>query len=313
MFYTLKGEIGTGAVGIVRRAVADSGGEVAIKFLAPDPKYIELSSFDDVAERFRHEGIRGSRLDHARLVRILDYAENRDGISFSNNGPSNPFIAMERVHGRTLESYIKKTPKELRGQFFVDRERLFIALQLADALTHIHGKKIVHRDVKPANIFISSRTTRRGLPLVKLGDFGVVKWGDFHQSMSTGTLTMTHHQGLGTLKYMSPEQAIKPKGVTSKSDIYSFGITLYELFTGEVLASPHHVFQIMNARLTRGDAYAKFLGLGHDISGCETLCEKLLDCFLRGTDGRPKSKELLGCLAAQLSRLGDNEWTEEFI
>ena len=309
--YTLRGKLGDGAVGVVRRAISAKGREVAVKFLAPDSKYIELTAFDDVAARFRHEGLRGIKLDHPRLVKIVGYADNTNGENFDGVGPVNPFLVMERVHGRTLEHEIKATPDEQQGLFQVNKDRLSIAIQIASAVAYIHKHKLVHRDIKPANIFIAKERSQRGLPIVKVGDFGVVKWGDFHQSIATGTLTMTFQQGLGTLKYMSPEQAIKPKDVTAKSDVFSIGITIYEIFTGEILASPHHVFQVMNARLSRGTTHARFLELGHNISSGEHLCGKLLDCFLRGVDGRPKIDDLLGAMAALYSQSFDTEWYHE--
>jgi len=309
--YTLEGILGDGAVGIVRKARSDSGIPVAVKFLAPDPKYIDPASFDDVAERFRHEGQRGSRLEHESLVRILGYADNKKGENFITKGPTCPFLIMRRVHGRTLEDYIRKTNHHAKGVFAINQERLLIALQLMSAIEYIHKKKLVHRDIKPANIFISSSSNSPDAPRIKLGDFGIVKWGDFHQSLATGTLTTTHQQGLGTLKYMSPEQAIKPKGVTSKSDIFSLGITLFELLTGEILSSPHHVYQIMTVRLSRGPVFARFQELGLDVSGCEFVAERLLDCFLRGLEGRPNVVELSGCFSALYSRLFEREWRED--
>jgi serine/threonine protein kinase len=313
--YTLCGKVGDGAVGIVRRATHGSENKnVAIKFLAPDAKYIEESSFDDVASRFKHEGQRGSRLEHSRLVKILGYAENLNGKDFLGDGPKNPFLIMEYVSGRTLESEIRATDSSVAGTFDIDRTRLFLAIQIADAVKHVHHHRLVHRDVKPANIFISGRTRRNNLPLIKLGDFGIVKWGDFHSAVATGTLTMTHQQGLGTLKYMSPEQAIRPKDVTPNSDMFSFGITLYELFTGRILISPHHVYQVMSARLSRGQTFSRYLELGHRVGALdEHLCSKLLDCFLRGVDGRPRIDEMLGCLAAAYSRDYDISWQEELM
>src|ERR1019366_2502394 len=103
-------------------------------------------------------------------------------------------------------------------------------------------------------------------PRAKLGDFGIMKWGDFQASISTGTLTVTSQRQLGSLKYMSPEQAIAPKDVTVRSDIYSFGITLFELFTGQIFPSPHHVFEVLNARLSRGTTASRFIALGYNIS-----------------------------------------------
>lgn len=312
--YRIAGKIGDGAVGLVRRATRNTDGiNVAVKFLAPDPKYIDEANFDDVAARFKREGERGAKLDHERLVKVLAYYENTDGQLLLKGEPKNPFLIMEFVQGRTLESEIRATPGTDSSRLEFTRERLFIALQLLDSVKYVHSHKLVHRDVKPANIFISGRTNRNNLPMIKLGDFGIVKWGDFHPSISTGTLTMTHQQGLGTLKYMSPEQAIRPKDVTYKSDIFSLGVTLYELFTGHILSSPHHVYQLMTARMSRGQTFSRMYDLGHKIEGdVEHLCGKLLDCFLRGLDGRPKVDDLIGCLSSLYHRRYDINWREEF-
>jgi len=86
-----------------------------------------------------------------------------------------------------------------------------------------------------------------------------MKWGDFHASVSTGLLTVTTQKGLGTLKYMSPEAAVRPKDVTVRADVYSFGVTLFELFTAQILASAHHVFEIMNARLSHGTTQCRYI------------------------------------------------------
>jgi serine/threonine-protein kinase len=299
----------------VRRATRSiDNTTVAIKFLAPDPKYIEEAKFDDVAARFHHEGQRGAKLDHPRLVKILEYVENEGGASFEGEGPKNPFIIMEFMSGRTLESEIKATDTSKVGQLEINRERLFLAIQLVDAVKYVHSHRLVHRDIKPANIFLSGRTRHSNLPRLKLGDFGVVKWGDFHQALATGTLTTTGQQGLGTLKYMSPEQAIRPKEVTPKSDVFSLGITLYELFTGQILVSPHHVYQLMTARLSRGQTFTRFMELGHKIDGgFDHFFSQLLDCFLRGIDGRPKADDLLGCLASIISRDYDIDWRVELL
>src|SRR5688572_4898486 len=89
--YALRGRIGDGAVGLVRRAVnVEDGSEVAVKFLAPDPKYIEPANFGDVAERFRREGTRGANLRHENLVTVKRYIENTDGEAFVDGTIKNP-------------------------------------------------------------------------------------------------------------------------------------------------------------------------------------------------------------------------------
>src|SRR5262249_37453689 len=162
-----------------------------------------------------------------------------DGVCFEAKEPKNPFLLMEHIQGKTLESYIKKVIEKEKRVFFINRQRLHIATQIVNALEDLHRKKLIHRDIKPANIFLSRWKEGSGCPLAKLGDFGVMKWGDFQASMSTGTLTVTNQKGLGTMKYMSPELAISPKDVTVRSDIYSLGITLFELFSGQILLSAH--------------------------------------------------------------------------
>src|SRR5713226_3953754 len=98
---------------------------------------------------------------------------------------------------------------------------------------------------------------------------------------------MTNQQGLGTLKYMSPEQAVRPKDITVRSDMFSLGITLFELFTGQILQSPHHVFEIMSARTTRDSLMGKLLALGIKCPDEELgIFELVLDMFLIGPKGR---------------------------
>jgi serine/threonine-protein kinase len=258
--YQLAGELGDGAIGIVRKAMRiGTNRVVAVKFLAPDAKYIEESKFDDVAERFRREGERGAGLDHEHLVDIIAYEENSNGSAFDRRTIRNPFLVMEYIRGQTLESLIRRFPQPAPR---IDTQTLSIAVAVCRALSYLHDRKIVHRDVKPANIFLSSAVPGSVPTEVKLGDFGVTKWGDFLAAASTGVLTVTSQQGLGTMKYMSPEQAIRPKDVTVRSDMYSLGVTLFELFSGAILPSPHHVFEIRQVRMSRSSTAGRLLALG---------------------------------------------------
>lgn len=293
--YRLEGAVGDGAVGIVRRAVNVSTGRiVAVKFLAPDPKYIEEAVFDDVATRFRREGERGAGLKHENLVEILAFEGNSRGEAFDRGSIANPFVLMEFIRGRTLESLIRNLEKRPPA-IHVDAQTVSIAGAVCRALVHLHDRRIVHRDVKPANIFLSTTAPGAVPSEVKLGDFGVTKWGDFLAAASTGTLTVSHQQGLGTLKYMSPEQALRPSEVTVRSDMYSLGITLFEMFSGRILPSPHHVFEIRNARMSRASLPGKLfaLGLPQMTGGEQSVFEPILDMFM-AADGRPSSKQMLG-------------------
>lgn len=304
--YEFLGALGDGAVGLVRKARdLASGRIVAVKVLAPDPKYIDIAAFDDVAQRFRREGTRGANLRDDNLVEIIAYEDNEDGSCFGGGGMKNPFIIMEYVRGGTLESLIRKLgSSSAPGQVHITPQTLFLASRISRALRYLHDKKIIHRDVKPANVFLSSTSVGNIPSEVKLGDFGVTKWGDFLATAASGTLTVTRQQGLGTLKYMSPEQAVRPKEVTVRSDMFSFGITLFELFTGQILSSPHHVFEIMSARTSRANIMGKLYSLGVKCSfGEENLFSLILDMFLIGPKGRPTSKNATGTLELYYDRL----------
>ena len=303
--YILHGKLGNGAVGIVRKATERGSNRlVAVKFLAPDPKYIEVSAFDEVAERFRREGMRGAGLRHENLVEILAYEDNENGRCFRSRNPKNPFIVMEYVRGRTLESLIRRIGPLPDGGVHITRQTLGIAAAIANALLHLHEHKIIHRDVKPANIYVSSLQVGALPSQIKLGDFGVTKWGDFLAAVTTGTLTMSGQKGLGTLKYMSPEQAVRPKEVTVRSDMFSLGITLFELFTGSLLPGPHHVFEIMTARNMRATITGKLMSLGlrHLTAFDEAIFESVLDMFMAASR-RPTSKLMTGRFEVWLEQL----------
>lgn len=306
--YEFLGGIGDGAVGVVRKA-RDLASEriVAVKLLAPDPKYIDVSAFDDVAQRFKREGTRGAHLEHENLVKIVAYEDNENGLCFDHARVKNPFIVMEYVGGRTLESLIRKmAARTSLPSTYVDQQTLSIAARVAQALTYLHERKIIHRDVKPANIFLSTSAIGDVPSMVKLGDFGVTKWGDFLATAASGTLTVTKQQGLGTLKYMSPEQAVRPKDVTVRSDMFSLGITLFELFTGQILPSPHHVFEIMSARASRESTMGKLLTLGVKCRDSELgVFEFILDMFLTAPKGRPASSTVAGRMSFLVEKLSE--------
>lgn len=308
--YEFLGNIGDGAVGLVRKARNQTTGRVvAVKVLAPDPKYIDEAVFEDVEQRFKREGTRGAHLEHPNLVKIIAHEDNENGSSFEKGTVKNPFFVMEYVGGRTLESLIKNIGSSSQlGKTHVTKQTLSIASRVADALQYLHGRGIIHRDVKPANIFLSATTVGSIPSLVKLGDFGVTKWGDFLASAASGTLTVTKQQGLGTMKYMSPEQAVRPKEVTVRADMFSLGITLFELFTGQILPSQHHVFEIMSARASRESVMGKLLSLKLNCPGEQIgMFEMVLDMFLTAPKGRPTSSTVTGRMEYLLEKISENE------
>lgn len=304
--YVLGGKLGDGAIGVVRRAGDRKTQKMyAVKLLAPEPKYIEESSFEDIHTRFRHEGERGAALSHNHLVKVYAYEENDNGSSFADaGGPCNPLLVMEFVQGTTLEHFLQGQ-RAVGPKFNINRKTLYIARSVASALRYLHIRGIVHRDVKPANIFMSKSVGDAKPSLVKLGDFGVVKWGDFKAAMTEGTLTVTGQQGLGTWKYMSPEHAMEPKDVEVRSDMYAFGITLFELFTNQILPTPYHVFRLTQQRMQRGNVVGRLyeLGLGALDPQFHDLFESIYDCFMPTAKSRPSSTQMEGKLSYLLDQV----------
>ncbi|HEX4783417.1 MAG TPA: protein kinase [Candidatus Sulfotelmatobacter sp.] len=202
--YRILGKLGGGGMGVVYEAEdLKLGRHVALKFipenLAGDPKSLE---------RFTREARAASQLNHPNICTI-------HGIE-DNNG--HPFIVMERLEGESLKQHIGGQPMKLE-------EVLDVGVQVAEALSASHTKGIVHRDVKPANIFLTP-----GGP-VKVLDFGLAKLVHNPGSEEDQSLTAV---GIipGTAVYMSPEQA-RSETVDARSDLFSFGVVLYEMATGK--------------------------------------------------------------------------------
>ena len=216
--YTLLEKLGEGGGGSIYKAEdAVLSRVVAVKILPDD-----LTNDESARKRFLREAQLASRLDHPNICTIYSI-EEADGYYF---------IVMQYVEGRTLKQVINKRP--------LDFDSLYsIAMQTADAIVYAHAKGIMHRDIKSSNIMI----TERGQ--VKILDFGLAK---LTEEVCGTEVTELTQQGahLGTPAYMSPEQA-RCIEVDYRTDIFSFGIVLYEMATGQRPFNGQNSVEVMHA------------------------------------------------------------------
>jgi tRNA A-37 threonylcarbamoyl transferase component Bud32 len=198
--YRLDAQIGSGGMSTVFRAFdATLERQVAVKLM-----HREIASDSDQLERFRREARAVAQLSHPHVVGVIDAGED-DG---------RPYIVFEYVEGETLKDRIRRC-----GRLPVD-ESVAYAIEVARALGAAHARNIVHRDVKPQNVLIDEEGS------AKVTDFGIARSLDEEGLTADGRV-------LGTTDYVSPEQALG-HDVNGQSDIYSLGIVLYEMLTGDV-------------------------------------------------------------------------------
>jgi serine/threonine-protein kinase len=212
--FAIETKLGQGAMGAVYRArqiTLDKA--VAIKVLhgdrANDPSY---------AERFRREAKAASRLDHPNSIRVFDFGQEPDGLLY---------LAMEYVEGRDLRSLLPEI-WPLPAAAVAD-----IVAQVLSALAVAHDLGVLHRDLKPENVMVVRAVGDDGAPVdvVKVCDFGIAKIIEAPRASGSGRRT-TEGFIVGTPEYMSPEQA-RGEAIDGRSDLYSVGVVLYELLTGQ--------------------------------------------------------------------------------
>ena len=202
--YEVIHHIANGGMGAVYKARdTETGREVALKILMP-----ELAAKPAMLERFRREARSADKLTHENIVRQFEFGEI-GGMYY---------LAMEFVDGADLHDHVKE-----HGPFDPEDARLII-LQGARALRHAHEQNIVHRDIKPSNFLLTYKNKR---PFIKLADFGLAREVDSDEFRVTRAGTT-----VGTVDYMSPEQAKDSGAADIRSDLYSLGSTWYHLLTG---------------------------------------------------------------------------------
>ena len=215
--YQIICKLGEGGMGTVYHARhMDNLSEVALKVLAPH--HVRKPS---ILARFKQEAVLQMKLRHRHVVRVHDMLEE-DPIHA---------IVMEYVEGVTLEQMIH----EQTGPMVPSRIKT-IMQPVLDAVGYAHSRGVVHRDLKPSNIMLASVD---GKEIAKVTDFGIAK-----ALTDDGVATATGSK-LGTVWYMAPEQCKSSKDVDARSDVYSLGVTLYEMATGKVPFSGESEFEVM--------------------------------------------------------------------
>ena len=285
--YRLGDELGRGGMGTVHRAEHRLlARQAAIKLIRPELLGAQNPDAARVmVERFKREAQASASLRSPHTIELYDFGATEDGAFY---------YVMELLDGVSLDELI-----EHHGPMPAERA-IAIMRQVCLSLAEAHARGLIHRDVKPSNIF----TTRMGLQVdfVKVLDFGLVKTQESREQ------TMLTQQGMttGTPAYMAPEMAMGESDIDSRVDVYAVGCVLYYLLTGQLVFEADTPMKMMHRHITDPPTPPSHRT---ELSIPTELERLILDCLTKQPEGRPANA---GVLAERLTAIGvDEPWTEE--
>jgi tetratricopeptide (TPR) repeat protein len=253
--YEILEELGKGGMGEVYRVKDKTlDEEMALKVLKP-----EIAADKDIIERFKNELKLARKIAHRQVCKMYDLSEKEE----------TPYITMEYVKGEDLKSFIRKKEK------FKEEEVIAIAKQVCEGLAEAHELGVIHRDLKPQNIMIDEKSN------AKVMDFGIASSVEAPGVTQSGVM-------IGTPDYMSPEQA-EGEEADKRSDIYAFGVILYEMVTGSVPFKGDTAFSVALKHKTKLPSDPK--KLNPDIS--DNLSRLILICMEKERERRYQTTESL--------------------
>jgi serine/threonine protein kinase len=259
--YKIGNRIGKGSQGVVYLSShIPTSKELAIKFLRGSP------GDEDILKRFKDREARALfSLNHNNIVRAVDWIEEPEMGIYG--------IAMEYIEGLNLKKYISQ-----KGPLS-ESKTLDIAIKLADGISYAHQKNVIHRDIKSTNILVGNKGG------IKLADFGIA------QLVSSEKLTRSR-QIMGTIEYMSPEQIRGDTNIGVQSDIYSLGIIIYEMLTGNVPFTGNTQHEIQEKQLRQKPVSLKKIIKTIPMKSLENLDKVILSALMKKAYQRPATMEL---------------------
>ncbi len=274
--YRVKRLLGCGGHGAVYEAVHETlGRDVALKVLRPEGAAHEL-----VRERFRREALVLGRLDHECFVDVIDFGETPTGLLY---------LVLEFLDGQSLGELVAQGPLPV-----VDA--LFIVKDILRGLEHLHAREVVHRDIKPDNIILVSRSDGTRLP--KILDLGIAKLLTHAATERGGDSGLTQENVLlGTPKYMSPGQAAGDV-VDGRADLYSLTVVLFEMLTGDLPFDSKYISAVLTMHISKAPPTLASVGLSDPSTALEALVARGLaklpeDRFQTATEMREAVEALL--------------------